>query len=434
MESIRTILPQFIIIFILILINGFFSATEMAIVSINKNKLKLLIEEGNKKAVKLNELIQEPSKLLSTIQIGITLAGFLASAFAAVGLSEFLSYYLLILKIPYHSQISILIVTIFLSFLTLVFGELIPKRLALIEPEKIALGNIGILMGVYKLFIPFIKVLSFSTNTVLKLFNINEGNGLEFISKEEFKMFIHESEVSGTIKDSEREMIEKIIDFEDKLAREVMIPRTDMFAIEIDTSIEEIFSNSNIIRFSRIPVYKEELDNIVGVLHTKSLLKTSYEQGFKNIKINELLQEAFFVPDTKKIHSLFSEMKSLKKHMAILIDEYGGVSGIVTLEDLLEEIVGNISDEYDKDSEDIQKIGNNKFLVNASININELNEILKTNISSNNYDLLNGVIIEKLGYIPTDINKKEELIIENLKIRIIKLDNKRIDKVLIEII
>ncbi|CAM3095189.1 hemolysin family protein [Streptobacillus ratti] len=429
MNTGSSILPQILLIIVLILINAFFSGSEMAIVSINKNKLKILIDEGNEKAIKLEKLMEEPANLLSTIQIGITLAGFLASASAAISLSEFLASFLNKLSFPYYQQVSVVLVTLILSYLSLVFGELIPKRLALLNPEKIALTNINIILFVYRLFIPFIKILSFSTNIFLRIFKINENDNLEIVSKQEIKMIVNDSD----IKDSEREMIERIIDFEDKVAREIMIPRTSMFAIDIDSNIQEIFSYDDLIRFSRIPVYKEDLDNIVGILHTKNLLKKSYEIGFENIKINEILQEAYFVPETKKIQSLFVEMKTLKKHIAILIDEYGGVSGIVTLEDLLEEIVGNINDEYDLENEDIQKISENKYMINSSISLNDFNDYFNFNIESNHYDSLNGILIEKLGFIPMD-NKIDDIVFEQFKIKILKVNNKRIEKVILEII
>ncbi|WP_156299709.1 hemolysin family protein [Streptobacillus canis] len=429
MNTGSSILPQILLIIVLILINAFFSGSEMAIVSINKNKLKILIDEGNEKAIKLEKLMEEPANLLSTIQIGITLAGFLASASAAISLSNFLAGFLSKFSFQYYQQVSVVLVTLLLSYLSLVFGELIPKRLALLNPEKIALTNIGIILFVYKLFIPFIKILSFSTNIFLRIFKINENNNLEMVSKQEIKMMVNDSD----IKDTERAMIEKIIDFEDKVAREVMIPRTSMFAIDIDSNIQEMFSYEDIIRFSRIPVYKEDLDNIVGILHTKSLLKKAYEIGFENIELKDILQEAYFVPETKKIQSLFIEMKSLKKHIAILIDEYGGVSGIVTLEDLLEEIVGNINDEYDLEHEDIQKIGQNKYMISSSISLNDFNDYFNFNIESNHYDSLNGILIEKLGFIPMD-NKIKDIMFDGFKIKILKVNNKRIEKVILEIL
>ncbi|ACZ01267.1 hemolysin family protein [Streptobacillus moniliformis] len=429
MNTGSSILPQILLIVVLILINAFFSGSEMAIISINKNKLKILIDEGNEKALKLEKLMEEPANLLSTIQIGITLAGFLASASAAISLSEFLSIFLNKISFPYYQQVSVILVTLLLSYISLVFGELIPKRLALLNPEKIALTNVNIILFVYKLFIPFIKILSFSTNLFLRIFKINENDNLDIITKQEIKMIVNDSD----IKDTERAMIEKIIDFEDKVAREIMIPRTSMFAIDIDSSINEIFSHEDLIRFSRIPVYREDLDNIVGILHTKNLLKKAYEIGFENVKINEILQEAYFVPETKKIQSLFLEMKTLKKHIVILIDEYGGVSGIVTLEDLLEEIVGNINDEYDLENEDIQKIAENKYMINSSISLNDFNDYFNFNIESNHYDSLNGILIEKLGFIPMD-NKINDVFFDKFKIKILKVNNKRIEKVILEII
>ena len=270
------IILQLVLIIILILINSFFSSTEMAIVSINKNKLKVLVEEGNLKAKKLEKLLEDPSNLLSTIQIGITLAGFLASASAAVGISEVFAKFLNVLNIPYYNQLSVIIVTLILSYLTLVFGELIPKRLAMINPEKIAFRNVNIIIGIYILFIPFIKILALSTDLMLKIMGLSDSVNSEIISREELRIMITDTDM----KKAEIEMIEKIIDFDDKVAREVMIPRTSMFAIDVEMNIDELLNTDEIIRYSRIPVYSEDLDNIIGILHTKSLLKTAYSIGF----------------------------------------------------------------------------------------------------------------------------------------------------------
>ena len=430
MDSSTTgIILQIILIIILILINAFFSSTEMAIVSINKNKLKVLVEEGNLKAKKLEKLLDDPSNLLSTIQIGITLAGFLASASAAVGISEVFAKFLNVLNIPYYNQLSVIIVTLMLSYLTLVFGELLPKRLAMINPEKIAFRNVGTIIGIYILFIPFITILALSTDLILKIMGLSNSANSEIISREELRLMITDTDM----KKAEIEMIEKIIDFDDKVAREVMIPRTSMFAIDVEMNIDELLNTEEIIRYSRIPVYSEDLDNIIGILHTKSLLKTAYSIGFSSINIKSILQKALFVPETKKIQSLFIEMKNLKKHIAILVDEYGGVSGMVTLEDLLEEIVGNINDEYDGDNEDIQKISKNKYLVNASVSLNDLNDKLKTNFESIHYDSLNGILIEKLGYIPMNDNKIKDIKIDGVNIKVLKVSNRKIDKVIIEL-
>ena len=233
METITggSLILQFIIIIVLTGINAFFSSAEMAIVSINRNKLKILVEEGNKKAIMLENLMKEPSKFLSTIQVGITLAGFFASASAATGLSQYLSIYLGKLKIPYSSHISMILITFLLSYITLVFGELIPKRIALRSSEKTALASVGIIVMVSKIFSPFVKFLTFSTNVILTVLKMKEDNIEEKVSKEELRSLVEVGREHGIINEVEKEMIENIIEFDEKVAREIMIPRTKVFLI-----------------------------------------------------------------------------------------------------------------------------------------------------------------------------------------------------------
>lgn len=425
-----SILPQIILIGVLILINAFFAAAEMAIVSINKNKLKILIDSGNKKAIMLDKLIDEPSRLLSTIQIGITFAGYFASASATVSLSELLLKYLMVFNLPYAKPLSIIIITILLAYVNLVFGELVPKRIALQKSEQVALSSIGIIMLVYKIFIPFIKILSISTNIVLKLSGMDINASEDAVSKEEIKSLVQEGKEKGIINDNESEMIEKIIEFDEKIAREIMIPRTIMYAIDIESSIEELFSSDKIIQFSRIPVYEKELDNIIGILHTKDLLKYAYTNGFDNISIRDIIKEANFVPDTKNVNSLFNEMKKNQAHMYVLMDEYGGVSGIITLEDILEEVVGEIDDEYDKVDKYITKLSNNKYLVNGELSLNDFNDHFELELESKHYDSMSGFLIEHLGYIPKENEEIADITIENIVFKIQKIKNKKISKII----
>lgn len=351
-----SLLLQIVIIIILTGINAFFSSAEMAIVSLNKNKLKILIEDGNKKAILLDNLLKEPSKFLSTIQVGITLASFFASASAATGLSQFLSEALKPLKIPYSSQISMILITFILSYVTLVFGELIPKRIALRNSENIALSSVGVIVFISTIFSPFVKFLTFSTNLVLTILRMREDNIEEKVSKEELRSLVEVGKEHGVINETEQEMIENIIEFDEKIAREIMIPRTKVFLIDKNISIHELFENKEIEKYSRIPVYENEADNIIGILMVKDLMIEAYKKGFDNIKISDLVQEAYFVPETKNVNELFNEMQLEKKHITILIDEYGGFSGIVTLEDLIEEVMGNIDDEFDDEDLSIHQI------------------------------------------------------------------------------
>lgn len=425
-----SLLLQIVIIIILTGINAFFSSAEMAIVSLNKNKLKILIEDGNKKAILLDNLLQEPSKFLSTIQVGITLAGFFASASAATGLSQYLSSALRPLNIPYSNQISMILITFLLSYVTLVFGELIPKRIALRNSEKIALSSIGVVVFISKLFSPFVKFLTFSTNLVLTILKMKEDNIEEKVSKEELRSLVEVGKEHGVINEAEQEMIENIIEFDEKIAREIMIPRTKVFLIDKNISIHELFENKEIGKYSRIPVYENEADNIVGVLLTKDLMMEAYKKGFDNIKVADLLQEAYFVPETKNVNELFNEMQLEKKHITILIDEYGGFSGIVTLEDLIEEVMGNIADEFDDEDLSIRQLSRNKYLINGDVSLNDLNDNFHFELESKYYDTLSGILIENLGYIPEDNENIEPITINSVVFKPQRVKNKKIEKVI----
>ena len=425
-----SLLLQIVIIIILTGINAFFSSAEMAIVSLNKNKLKILIEDGNKKAILLDNLLKEPSKFLSTIQVGITLAGFFASASAATGLSQYLSSALQPLNIPYSSQISMILITFLLSYVTLVFGELIPKRIALRNSEKIALSSVGVVVFISRLFSPFVKFLTFSTNLVLTILRMREDNIEEKVSKEELRSLVEVGKEHGVINETEQEMIENIIEFDEKIAREIMIPRTKVFLIDKNISIHELFENKEIGKYSRIPVYENEADNIVGVLLTKDLMMEAYKKGFDNIKVADLLQEAYFVPETKNVNELFNEMQLEKKHITILIDEYGGFSGIVTLEDLIEEVMGNIADEFDDEDLSIRQLSRNKYLINGDVSLNDLNDNFHFELESKYYDTLSGILIENLGYIPEDNENIEPITINGVVFKPQRVKNKKIEKVL----
>ena len=424
-----SLLLQIVIIIILTGINAFFSSAEMAIVSLNKNKLKILIEDGNKKAILLDNLLQEPSKFLSTIQVGITLAGFFASASAATGLSQYLSGALQPLNIPYSNQISMILITFLLSYVTLVFGELIPKRIALRNSEKIALSSVGVVVFISRLFSPFVKFLTFSTNLVLTILKMKEDNIEEKVSKEELRSLVEVGKEHGVINEAEQEMIENIIEFDEKIAREIMIPRTKVFLIDKNISIHELFENKEIGKYSRIPVYENEADNIVGVLLTKDLMMEAYKKGFDNIKVADLLQEAYFVPETKNVNELFNEMQLEKKHITILIDEYGGFSGIVTLEDLIEEVMGNIADEFDDEDLSIRQLSRNKYLISGEVSLNDLNDNFNFELESKYYDTLSGILIENLGYIPEDNENIEPITINGVVFKPQRVRNKKIEKV-----
>ena len=430
----NSLIFQFILILILTLINAFFSASEMAIVSLNKNKIKVLAEEGNKNAILIERLLQEPTKFLSTVQVGITLASFFSSASAATGISNVFGNSLETLNIPYAHEISLIVVTIILSYITLVFGELLPKRLALQKSQKIAMYAVKPIMLISKITIPFVKLLSISTNFLIRLFNVNSKNLEEKVSKEEIKSLVDVGQEHGVINETEKDMINSIFEFDDKLAKEVMTPRTNVYMINIDDCANTYLNSLLNEKYSRIPIFQENIDNIIGILYMKDFLCEAYKVGFDNVNLRNILHTPYFVPEMKNIDELFKELQISRKHMAILIDEYGGFSGIVTIEDLIEEVMGDIGDEFDDEEILLKNISKNTFLASGLISINELNEKLHINLDSesDDYDTLGGFIIKLIGYIP---KKDDDCIVnyKNIIFKIKEVNKKRIVKVEITI-
>lgn len=423
----RSIIPQLLLILILTLINGFFAAAEMAFVSVNKHKIDSLCEENNKKAILLNKLLDDPSGFLSTIQIGITLAGFFSSASAATTLSIRLFSLIEPYNIPYVKEISMILITLILSFLTLVFGELVPKRIALKKCESIALSSVKPIYLISKISKPFIKILSLSTKIVLKLTNNDDVRNENNVSTDEIKKLITQSEKNGTINFMEKEMIDKVFDFSDKISKEIMTSRTDTILIDMDDDINTKLHTILSCKYSRIPVYKTSIDNIIGILYTKDLICHLVNCNFDNLDLKSLLHSPSFVPETKKIDELFLLLKQSKNHMAILVDEYGGFSGIVTLEDIIEEIVGDIEDEYDVDNNKIKNLGNGNFEIKGNMSILDFNNTFNTDIKCDDCDTINGYIISTINKIPSN---EDNIIlnIENYELEVVEVDDNRIEK------
>lgn len=419
-------ISQLIVLLILILINAYFAASEIAFISLNDAKIEKQAKEGNKKAKQIEKMLKNPSKFLATIQIGITFAGFLSSAFASDAFADMLApalnNLLPAISIQTFRGISIIIITIILSFFTLVFGELVPKRLAMKYYEKIAYASIGMIRFISIVTLPFVKILTKSTNVISKLFGISE-NEEEIVTEEEIKMMIDEGEENGTIEFEEKEMINNIFEFNDITASEVMTHRTDIFGIEVNDDIEKELSKIDEYKYSRIPIYEDSIDNIVGILFVKDLLK--YFKANEKLEIRNIMREAYFVPEGKPINELFKDLQKNKRQMAIIIDEYGGTAGLVTMEDLIEEIVGNIFDEYDDVENDFEKVDDNTFLINGSISINDLEKLLKISIPEGDYDTLSGYLLEELGRVPND-NEKPVIETKNITYKIEEYEDKRI--------
>ena len=423
-------LSQLIILAVLIFLNAFFAASEIAFISLNDAKIERQAKEGNKKAKQIEKMLKTPSKFLATIQIGITLAGFLSSAFASETFAERLApelYELMpFLGLGAWKSISIVIITIILSFFTLVFGELVPKRLAMKNYEKIAFSSIGIIRGISIVTSPFVKFLTFVTNTISKIFGVGESDE-ESVTEEEIKMMIDQGEEKGTIEEEEKELINNVFEFNDITVSEIMRHRKDVFAVDINISNEELLEelSHEEYRYSRIPVYDETIDDIKGILYVKDVLKNIKKKTFK---VKNLIKDAYFVSQNRLINEVFKELQKNKVQIAIILDEYGGTAGLITMEDILEELVGDIYDEYDKEEKDFEKIDENTYVLVGSMPIYDVNKLLNADIPEGDYDTLSGFLQEELGRIPEE---EENPIIETDKLtyKIEKYEDKRILKV-----
>lgn len=424
---------EIFILIILIALNAFFASSEIALISLNDNKVRKMAEEGHKKAQLIHNLTSEPSRFLATIQIGITLAGFLASAFASETFADRLVSLAGSLGVPVPASvikvISVTIITIILSYFTLVMGELVPKRLAMQKPEQIAMFAVGPLSVLAKLSSPFVRFLTLSTNFFIRLMGGNPDANEEEITEEEIRMMVDVGEEKGVIQETEKEMINNIFEFDNTRVSEIMTHRTDIIALSLDSPLEDALELVSSEKFSRVPIYEESIDNIVGILSVKDLfhyLKSNHQEPFS---LSAIIRRPYFIPESKMTDELFREMKKNKVHMAVAIDEYGGTAGIVTMEDLLEEIVGNIFDEYDDDEEkEVEKIDDNTYLFDGSTSLDNVAEHLEVDLPIEEYDTLSGFLMGQLGRIP-DKGENPQIEFDDVVFKVEKVEEKRISKV-----
>ncbi|WP_134699414.1 hemolysin family protein [Ammoniphilus sp. YIM 78166] len=422
---------EIILLTLLIILNAFFAASEIALISLNDNKVKLMAEGGNKKAQMLLNLLAEPSRFLATIQVGITLAGFLASAFAAGSFSGRLAEFLFSLGVPLSQQllgtISVVLITLVLSYFTLVLGELVPKRMAMQKAEPIAMFVVGPLTVLSKITSPFVKLLTLSTNGIVRLFGIDPHANDEQVTEEEIRMMVDVGQERGVIQDSEKMMINNIFEFDDTTVSDIMTHRTNLIALSTETSLTEVIELIKVEKYTRIPVFQGHIDNIVGILHVKDLLP--YIEKGNDFSITSVMRDPYFVPVTRKADDVFKDLQKNKVHMAVVIDEYGGTAGVVTTEDLLEEIVGNIFDEHDEDeSEEFVHLDERTLLMNGSLSLREVERILDVDFKTVDYDTLSGFLIGQIGHIPSG-EKQESVEFEEYIFSVMESDEKRIRKV-----
>lgn len=427
------LLFQLLLMVILIIVNAFFAASEMALVSVDTNRLKERRDEGDERARRILRLLEDPSDFLSMIQICITLAGFFNSASAATGLATYVADAFASFGVPSALGVATVTITILLSLLTIIFGELVPKRLALQSAEKFADSAVGVLWWASKLLNPFVHFLSWCTNSVLHLMGVEMDAIEEKVTLSDIKSLVQVGQSQGMINRDEGEMINSIISFDDKSAEDIMTPRTEVFAIDINDPYTEYIDELLTVRYSRIPVYDDEIDNIVGILYIKDYLQEAYSTGFEEVSLRKIIRPANFVPERKNVNELFNEMRNENFHLAILIDEYGGFSGIVTMEDVLEEIVGDIDDEFDQDEPEIEKVSRNTFYAKGTLSIKELNFNTESNFDeeTEDYDTLGGLLFFLMGRIPED-QERPFIEYEGMRFKIEKIENKRIQWVRVE--
>lgn len=421
------LLIQLLIVLLLILVNAFFAASEMALVNVDANKQKEKAEEGNKKAQRIISLMEDPSRFLSIIQVCITLAGFFNSASAAIGISGYLADFFAELGLPSGQSMATILITLLLSFVTIIFGELVPKRLALQNPEGFAYRAVNVLWYASKLLGPLVALLSAITNGVLALMGVSVEEVEEQVTMSDIRSIVQVGQSQGLINLVEGAMINSVISFDDKFAEEIMTPRTEVFAIDCLDDYTEYIDELLSARYSRIPVYEDEIDNVIGILYIKDYIQAAYKVGFANVDIKSIVRPAYFVPERKNINELFNEFQQDNRHMAVLIDEYGGFSGIVTMEDLVEEIVGDIDDEYDHDEPEIEKINEHTYQARGTLSIKELNFNIGSEVDeeTEDFDTLGGLLFFLMGRIPDD-SEKPFIEYANIRFNIEEIENKRI--------
>lgn len=429
-------LQIFLIVFFIVL-NGIFAASEIALVSANRREIQEDADADGKKAKKAKrvlKLIENPTRFLSTIQIGITMFGFINGVIAADAFSNLISDQIAnwtgfdtLIIIP----VVTFIITLILTYFQVIFGELVPKRIAMKSPERVSYIFIGFLSVIAVIMKPFVVLLTSSANLIIRLFGINPQDDDDTLSEEELILELNASESKGFIDSSENEMIQNIFEFDSTTVEEVMTHRTEVSAINVNSTRDELVKFVTNEKYTRFPVYEETLDKIVGTLHVKDLLKYLSDHEDKNeFDIQEILRDPLFVPQSKNTRALFREMKLTKTHIAIVIDEYGGTAGIITFEDLIEEILGNISDEYDEDEEEIQAISEDRYEIDGLIDLDDVEDLIHAGLPIEDYDTLSGFLLGQLGRFP-EADESIVVVYGHYRFEVLSYEDKIIERVLV---
>lgn len=423
----------------LIFLNAFFAATEIAVLSLNTAKLRKLQEGGDKTAARLLKMAEEPSGFLSTIQIGITLAGFLGSAFAAENFSDSLTNWIYnglsfrVIPMAALDMVSVIIITLILSYFTLILGELVPKRIAMQKPYEVARWSSGVVATVAFVVKPVISFLAFSTNVILKLLGMKTEASEEQVTEDEIRMMIDLGEENGAIQCDEKEWIQNVFEFNDISVQNAMTREFEMETLAISDEETEIINKIKETGLSRFPVYDEEGDELLGILYAREYLLNLSTGKRKTVK--QLLHQAYFVPESIHADDLFKEMQKKKVHMAVVVGEYGDITGIITMEDLLEEIVGSIYDEFDAEEDpEIVQLEDGVWSFPGSTLIEDVADSMHLPLSENeNYETIGGMVLSCLNSIPKD-GTTVDVETCGLSLHVTRIKNKRIEEVIVRLL
>ena len=419
---------------VLIAINAIFACVEIAVVSVNDTKLEKMVSDGNKKAMRLQKLTSQPSRFLATIQVAITLSGFLGSAFAADNFSEPLVAWLVSIGTPIPEKtldtIAVVLITLILSYVTLIFGELVPKRVAMQKTESIALGLSGMITAVSKIFAPLVWLLTASTNGVLRLLGIDPNQQEEQVTEEEIRMMVDAGSEKGAIDCEEKELIQNVFEFNDISVDEVCTHRTDVTLLWMDESIEKWDETIHKTRYSYYPVCGEDVDDIIGILDAKDYFRLKEKNH--EILMREAINPPYFVLETVKASVLFQNMKKSGNYFAVVLDEYGGMEGIITVRDLIEELVGDLSDEEEANRpQEIEQISEDTWKIDGTTELDDVMDALGVELPVDEYDTFGGYIFGELGTVPDD-GSQFELKTKDLIIKVVKVKEHRVENTVVK--
>lgn len=417
--------------FVLIALNAIFACAELAVLSINETKLERMADQGDKRAKRLFKLTREPAKFLATIQVAITLSGFLGSAFAADGFSEPLVDWVISLGVTLPratlDSIAVVLITLILSYFTLVFGELVPKRVAMKKAEALGLSISGLVSGISVAFKPIVWFLSVSTNAVLRLIGIDPNEADEQVSEEEIRMMVDAGSEKGAIDEQEKKFIQNVFEFDDLTAEEIAVHRTEITILWLEDSMEQWATTIHDSRHTLYPVCEDSADNVVGILNAKDYFRL--DDKSRELVMSEAVRPAYFVPATIKADVLFRNMRQSRNSMAVVLDEYGGVVGIVTLNDLIEQLVGDLGEDTAEEAAaepHVEQIDENTWAIIGNVELYDIEQVLDVEIGLEEVDTFTGLVFGELDMIPDDGEQNIELDFKGLHIQILRVEDHQI--------